>query len=113
MELLRFPTEINKSMWGCSNHVMKPSQNVTTGNSNFTSGFEAAPKIFPLISLNIGELNKRGGLDSIGIEKEHSPVSPLLELRSFRGDKLVPLIRFSNSTQSFVVRNHVVLRLYV
>ena len=69
--------------------MWKPTQNVTTGNSNFTSGFEAAPKIFPLISLHIGELNKRGGLDSIGIEKEHSPVSPLLELR-------VHLTRFSN-----------------
>ena len=63
---------------------MKPTQSMTSGNSHFTSRFEAAPKIFPLISLYIGELNKRGGLDSIGLKK-HSPVSPLLELRSFRG----------------------------
>ena len=73
------------TMWGGSNYVMKPTQGVTTGNPDFTSGFEVAPKISPLISLSIGELDQRGGLDGIGIEDENSPVSPFIKLLSFGG----------------------------
>ncbi len=72
-------------MWGGSNHIVKPTQNMTSGNSDLSSGFEVAPKIFPGLSLHMGDLNNRSSLNSVGIEHENSPISPLLKLRGSKG----------------------------